>query len=134
MVYQDQTLICKDCGKNFIFTARDQDFFAQKGFTNAPTRCRDCRQKKKVTTDANANRVIYKITCKKCGKVGEMAVEPRKPNDVLCADCFYEDFQKEIKDKNLTPKEVVVEAGADLKEEPKEKEADEPASDTSASE
>jgi|SRR3989344_1061138 len=108
MAYQDQTIICKDCGKNFIFTARDQEFFAQKGFSNAPTRCRDCRQKKKVTAEAAANRVIYKINCKSCGKVGEMAVEPRKPNDVLCADCFYEAFEKEIKLKDLKPKELVV--------------------------
>lgn len=108
MMYTDQTLICKDCGKNFVFTARDQEFFAQKGFTNAPTRCRDCRLKKKVTSDAAANRVIYKITCKKCGKVGEMAVEPRKPHDVFCADCFYADFQAEISNKGLQPKEVLV--------------------------
>lgn len=110
--YQDQTLICKDCGKNFIFTTRDQEFFAQKGFTNAPTRCRDCRLKKKSATDAIANRIIYKIVCKKCGKVGEMAVEPRKPDDIYCSDCFYETFQKEIELKDLKPKEVVIDTTA----------------------
>lgn len=105
IAYQDQTIICRDCGKSFIFTARDQEFFALKGFTNAPTRCRECRLKKKAQADP-ANRVVYKISCKSCGKVGEMAVEPRKPDDVLCADCFYSAFQNEM--KNLRPKETVV--------------------------
>lgn len=113
-MYQDKTLACKDCGKNFIFSARDQEFFAQKGFTNVPTRCRDCRDKKKKSAETALNRVIYKITCKKCGKIGEMAIEPRKPNDVYCSDCFYEDFRKEVDEKGLQPKEIVVDTTASV--------------------
>ncbi|MCK9575144.1 MAG: zinc-ribbon domain-containing protein [Clostridia bacterium] len=40
---QDKTLICKDCGKEFIFTVREQEFYAEKGFTE-PKRCYDCRK------------------------------------------------------------------------------------------
>lgn len=29
---QDEKIICKDCGKEFIFTVRDQEFYAEKGF------------------------------------------------------------------------------------------------------
>lgn len=45
---QDEKIICKDCGKEFIFTVRDQEFYAEKGFTNKPVRCKECRMAKKA--------------------------------------------------------------------------------------
>ncbi len=45
--YKDKTIKCVDCGTEFVFTARDQAFYAEKGFKNEPKRCRDCRNKKK---------------------------------------------------------------------------------------
>lgn len=44
---QDKTLKCKDCGSDFVFTVGEQEFYAEKGFTNEPTRCKECRQKNK---------------------------------------------------------------------------------------
>lgn len=95
MPYQDQTLTCRDCSKTFVFTAGAQEFFAQKGYTNAPTRCKDCRLIKKQATETNATKQLYKISCKSCGKQGEMATEPRKPHDVMCSECFYRAFHAE---------------------------------------
>ena len=46
--YQDKTIKCVDCGKEFVFTAREQEFYHEKGFTNEPKRCKDCREKKKI--------------------------------------------------------------------------------------
>lgn len=40
--YEDQELTCSDCGDTYIFTAGEQEFFAQKGFT-VPKRCKKCR-------------------------------------------------------------------------------------------
>ncbi len=45
---QDKILTCRDCGKEFAFTASEQAFFAEKGFTNAPGRCPECRAAKKA--------------------------------------------------------------------------------------
>ena len=42
---QDIELKCRDCGETFTFTAGEQEFYQQKGFTNQPTRCPECRQK-----------------------------------------------------------------------------------------
>ena len=42
-MYQDETLICKDCGAEFVFTARELEFYAEKGFQYIPSRCIDCR-------------------------------------------------------------------------------------------
>ena len=47
MSYADKTLTCRDCGTQFVFTAGEQEFYAQKGFTNEPTRCTSCRQARK---------------------------------------------------------------------------------------
>lgn len=46
--YKDKTIKCIDCGTEFTFTARDQEFYAEKGFTNEPKRCKACRDKKKA--------------------------------------------------------------------------------------
>ena len=43
----DKTVICKDCGKEFLFTEGEQAFYAEKGFTNEPQRCADCRRARK---------------------------------------------------------------------------------------
>lgn len=45
--YQDKTLVCKDCGAEFVFTAGEQQFYAEKGFTNEPQRCPECRKARK---------------------------------------------------------------------------------------
>ena len=29
-MYQDKTLVCKDCGAEFVFTAGEQEFYAEK--------------------------------------------------------------------------------------------------------
>lgn len=50
---QDKILTCKDCGEEFIFTVREQDFYVQKGFENDPARCGPCRNARK--RDRNAN-------------------------------------------------------------------------------
>ena len=39
-MYTDKTLVCKECGKEFVFTAGEQEFYAEKGFQNEPQRCR----------------------------------------------------------------------------------------------
>ena len=38
-MFEDKTLKCEDCGQDFIFTAGEQEFYAEKGFQNEPKRC-----------------------------------------------------------------------------------------------
>ena len=45
--YQNQTLTCVDCRQDFIWTTGEQEFFAEKGFTDPPKRCKDCRRAKR---------------------------------------------------------------------------------------
>ena len=43
----DQTLTCCDCSSSYVFTEGEQAFFQEKGFT-PPTRCPDCRRRRKA--------------------------------------------------------------------------------------
>jgi len=43
----DKTLICKECGKEFVFTEGEQAFYKEKGFENEPVRCPRCRKARK---------------------------------------------------------------------------------------
>lgn len=54
--FNDKTIVCLDCGKEFVFTAREQEFYAEKGFTNEPKRCKECRDKRKAERKTNDNR------------------------------------------------------------------------------
>lgn len=45
---QDKTIMCKDCGKPFTHSIKDQEFFAKQGFTHEPVRCLPCRKAKKA--------------------------------------------------------------------------------------
>ena len=44
----DKTIVCKDCGREFVFTEGEQEFYKEKGFENDPVRCPECRKKRKA--------------------------------------------------------------------------------------
>ena len=91
MAFQDQTLTCRDCGNQFVWTASEQEFYQSKGFQNAPVRCPSCRQAKKARMEGGSrggNRQMYEITCSNCGKKDMVPFQPRGDRPVLCGDCF----------------------------------------------
>ena len=52
----DKSLQCKDCGKDFLFTEGEQEFYAEKGLLNEPQRCPECRKAKKAAIRNRRNR------------------------------------------------------------------------------
>jgi len=88
MDFEDKTLVCKDCGKEFIFSAGEQEFYAEKGFENEPARCRDCRDKRRRSRDGGEQRQMYTVVCAECGKETEVPFEPKNDRPVYCRDCF----------------------------------------------
>ena len=46
-MYEDKTITCSDCRKDFVWTAKDQAFYAENGYANAPKRCKPCRLRRK---------------------------------------------------------------------------------------
>jgi len=94
---QDKTLTCRDCDKEFTFSASEQDFFAEKGFTNEPGRCPDCRAARKQSSGGGYNsrggggyqqREMHPAVCAECGKETQVPFRPSGDRPVYCSDCF----------------------------------------------
>lgn len=85
-MYEDKTLVCKDCGNEFVFTAGEQEFYAEKGFQNEPARCKDCRSAKKAA--AKESREMYDVVCADCGAEAKVPFKPRNDRPVYCSNCF----------------------------------------------
>lgn len=84
-MYEDKKLVCKDCGAEFIFSAGEQEFYAEKGFENDPIRCKDCRAKRK---NRKGSREMYEIVCADCGKTDKIPFLPKNDRPVYCSECF----------------------------------------------
>ena len=89
-MFQDETLTCRDCGREFIFSASEQAFFEEKGFQNKPTRCPECRRARRAQNGgaAPAQRQMYQVVCDGCGQTTEVPFQPRGDRPVYCRDCF----------------------------------------------
>ena len=57
-MYNDKNLTCADCGQEFVFTASEQDFYSQRGFTE-PRRCPSCRASRKAARNAEGGGSSY---------------------------------------------------------------------------
>ena len=51
MEFEDKTLVCQDCGNEFVFTAGEQEFYKEKGLDNEPKRCVECRRARKANNN-----------------------------------------------------------------------------------
>ena len=85
-MFEDKTLTCKDCGNDFVFTAGEQEFYAEKGFVNEPQRCKECRDKRKAA--ARAPRELHDAVCANCGSACKVPFVPNGERPVYCSECF----------------------------------------------
>ena len=96
MTYNDRTLTCADCGAPFTFSADDQAYHADKGFTNEPKRCPNCRTRRREQRGESAGgyggyggpREMFSATSANCGKEARVPFQPRGDRPVYCSDCF----------------------------------------------
>jgi CxxC-x17-CxxC domain-containing protein len=108
--YADKVLSCRDCGQSFVFTVGEQEFFASRGFTNDPSRCRDCRMSRRGAGGGGGgygaggyssggygggggyggrrDREMFSVTCSACGNDALVPFQPRGDKPVYCSDCF----------------------------------------------
>ena len=86
-MYQDKTLVCRDCGAEFVFTAGSREYNAAKGYRNHPTRSKECRAARKATR-ASAPREMYETTCAACGKPTTVPFIPKSDRPIYCSECF----------------------------------------------
>jgi CxxC-x17-CxxC domain-containing protein len=100
----DRTLTCADCSGEFIFTASEQDFFAERQFSE-PRRCPSCRAARKLSRGSSGDparsggyagggyasggaREMFEATCSSCGRVARVPFQPTGSKPVYCSDCF----------------------------------------------
>jgi CxxC-x17-CxxC domain-containing protein len=110
-VYSDKVMTCADCSQDFVFTARDQEFYADRGFTE-PRRCSSCRASRKAARGdtgggsysgggggygdrsgggggySSGPREMFTATCSSCGKEASVPFRPTSGKPVYCSDCF----------------------------------------------
>ncbi|MGD0733737.1 MAG: zinc-ribbon domain containing protein [Terracidiphilus sp.] len=87
----DIQLTCSDCGQDFTFTAADQAFFQERGYST-PKRCKTCRQAKKNDQGGSGYRSApaqgTPVICSGCGQPTTVPFEPRGDRPVFCRDCY----------------------------------------------
>ncbi len=94
MVFQERTLTCVECQNSFAFTVEDQQYHAEKGYTNEPKRCPSCRESRRSERRSSmggfggAPRQMYPVVCAQCGKDTEVPFRPTGDRPVYCSDCY----------------------------------------------
>ena len=103
MYGQDKTLVCADCNQEFAFTASEQQFYADRQFSE-PRRCPSCRAAKKAQRGdsggdsysgggrsggySSGPREMFSATCSSCGREAQVPFRPSGAKPVYCSDCF----------------------------------------------
>lgn len=85
-MYEDKNLVCKECGSEFVFTAGEQEFYAERGFSNEPQRCKSCRDARKQ--GQRNEREMFTAVCAECGCEARVPFRPREDRPVYCSECF----------------------------------------------
>ncbi len=98
----DNLLTCSDCGQEFVFTAGEQQFFQERGYSQ-PRRCKPCRQQTKQTGGGGGGSYSGAgggyggggnqsegtvVQCSSCGQQTTVPFVPRGDRPVYCKACF----------------------------------------------
>ena len=100
----DKTLTCADCGQEFAFSASEQQFYADRGFSE-PRRCPSCRASRKAARGDSGSggyagggsssrgydrgpREMFSATCASCGREAQVPFRPSGAKPVYCSECF----------------------------------------------
>ncbi len=117
-MYQDKILTCADCGQEFAFSASEQQFYADRQFSE-PRRCPSCRASRKASRGGGsysgggsygssysgsigsygggssysssaprAPREMFTATCSSCGREAKVPFRPTSGKPVYCNECF----------------------------------------------
>ena len=97
MAYEDRNLTCVECDSEFVFSADDQQFHAEREYQD-PKRCPSCRQAKRAGGGGyggggggyggGGSRQMYDAVCADCGSACQVPFMPTQDRPVYCSDCF----------------------------------------------
>lgn len=86
--FTDLNLTCRDCENTFVFSAGEQAFFAEKGLSNQPQRCPQCRANRRRERNGQPPRELHSVPCHECGAMASVPFLPRLDRPVYCSSCF----------------------------------------------
>lgn len=84
--FLDKTLVCQDCGKEFIWSAGEQEFYAVIGLDNEPKRCPSCRKARRYGWRKPWKE--HEVVCAACGEKTTVPFLPKEGRPVYCRDCY----------------------------------------------
>jgi CxxC-x17-CxxC domain-containing protein len=103
--FTDKNIECADCGQEFVHSAQDQQFYAERQFSE-PRRCPTCRAVRKAARGDSGGgsypaggggsysgggygqREMFTATCDSCGGQARVPFRPTGSKPVYCSDCF----------------------------------------------
>ena len=102
--FTDKTIECADCAQQFTHSAQDQQFYAERQFSE-PRRCPTCRAIRKSQrgdsagggtsygsgggySDGYGQREMFTATCDSCGGQARVPFKPTGSKPVYCSECF----------------------------------------------
>ncbi|HEX4021565.1 MAG TPA: zinc-ribbon domain containing protein [Acidobacteriaceae bacterium] len=96
----DMLITCSDCGQEFTFTAGEQTFFAERGYSQ-PRRCKPCREQSNQGGQRSGGGAGFGggggggrqaestvVQCASCGQQTTVPFVPRGDRPVYCKACF----------------------------------------------
>jgi CxxC-x17-CxxC domain-containing protein len=96
MAFEEKQLECADCGKSFVFSSSEQEFFATMGYAHPPKRCPECRNARRAGRSGGSDRAggyggareSFPAVCASCGVQTTVPFQPRTDRPVYCSDCY----------------------------------------------
>ncbi|MFC1656692.1 zinc-ribbon domain containing protein [Patescibacteria group bacterium] len=100
--FSDITIRCNQCEENFIWTAKEQAFFKERGLENKPSRCIDCRkQRRKQLKD---EKKLMDIRCVDCGVQSTSRFFETNNKPIYCPNCFDKLKKSDLEKDGLSKK------------------------------
>lgn len=92
---QEKQIVCSLCQGEFPFSAEEQEFYKEKGFSD-PKKCKPCRQVAKEARRNNSGfddgsgnqRALFDTQCSACGIATQVPFQPDGSKPVYCRDCY----------------------------------------------
>ena len=105
-MFQDRNIACVECGQEFVFSADDQQYHSERGYSD-PKRCTSCRAARRSQSGGGgggyggggggggfrSDRPMFTTTCAQCGQEAQVPFEPRGDRPVYCNSCFSQQRQ-----------------------------------------
>ena len=81
--YTDETRICSGCGRSFVVTAGEQEYYASRGIT--VSYCRECQAKNELDRKIPQS---FDVICSGCGEHFKSPFKPGNGQEIYCSECI----------------------------------------------